>query len=137
MISSTVTVSLFKTFKHTITNIHDTSLLQVALQFLLDYPLGKRLRQHLEFFVRQLDYEHESGRESALEMVASMFAAFPQVSAPYTSRLHDGSGILVNHSRVNIYWICSIINSLLIFSRILFSEISAGIWCFLLRAFGQ
>jgi U3 small nucleolar RNA-associated protein 20 len=51
---------------------------QVILSFLLDYPLGKKLRQHLEFYVSQLDYEHETGRESALEMLATAFATFPQ-----------------------------------------------------------
>lgn len=53
--------------------------LQVMLQYLLDYPLGKKLRNHLEFLVSQLEFEYESGRESAMEMMATIFSAFPQV----------------------------------------------------------
>ena len=49
------------------------------MQFLLDYPLGKKLSRHLEFYVTQLEFPQESGRESTLEMLASIFAAFPQV----------------------------------------------------------
>ncbi len=53
--------------------------LKVVLKFLMDYPLGTKLRQHIEFYVLQLEYEHETGRESTLEMLANMFQAFPQV----------------------------------------------------------
>ncbi len=49
------------------------------MQFLVNYPLGRKLQRHLEFFITQLEYEHESGRESALEMLAKIFADFPQV----------------------------------------------------------
>ena len=49
------------------------------MQFLLDYPIGKKLRTHLEFYVAQMDYEHESGRISALEMMAAIFNKFPEV----------------------------------------------------------
>jgi len=69
---------------------------QCMLQFLLDYPLGKKLQRYLEFYVSQLGYEHETGRESALEMLASMFSSFPESMlvdyagfffVPLTSRL--------------------------------------------------
>ena len=46
---------------------------------MMDYPLGAKLRQHLEFYVKQLDYDQETGRVSTLEMLGSMFNAFPQV----------------------------------------------------------
>ena len=46
---------------------------------MMDYPLGTKLRQHIEFYVTQLDYDQEMGRESTLEMLGSMFKAFPQV----------------------------------------------------------
>ncbi|XP_061420704.1 small subunit processome component 20 homolog [Lethenteron reissneri] len=51
---------------------------QVYLTFIMDYPLGKKLGEHLEFIVSQLTYEHESGRDSALEMLVSIFQSFPQ-----------------------------------------------------------
>ncbi|KAK3712193.1 hypothetical protein QZH41_006452 [Actinostola sp. cb2023] len=51
---------------------------QCVVQYLLDYPLGKKLQRLLEFFVSQLSYEHETGRESALEMMSTIFSAFPE-----------------------------------------------------------
>ncbi|PVD28310.1 hypothetical protein C0Q70_10897 [Pomacea canaliculata] len=54
---------------------------QVVLQYLLDYPLGKRLTKHLNFFIAQLMYELEDGRLSTLEMIASIFSTFPQIWA--------------------------------------------------------
>lgn len=54
-------------------------ILQIALQYILEYPLGKLLNKHLEYYVTQLSYEMEMGRESALEMLATIFSSFPQV----------------------------------------------------------
>ncbi|CAH1799075.1 unnamed protein product [Owenia fusiformis] len=51
---------------------------QVALQYLLDYPLGKELKYHLDFYMAQMNYRHEAGRESILEMLATIFSSFPQ-----------------------------------------------------------
>lgn len=53
---------------------------QVDLQYLLDYPLGKKIKTPLEFYVSQLSYQTESGRRSALDMLMSMFNTFPEVT---------------------------------------------------------
>ncbi|XP_069689745.1 small subunit processome component 20 homolog isoform X2 [Periplaneta americana] len=50
---------------------------QVFHQFLMDYPLGKKLEHHLAFYISQLNYEVQSGRESVLEMMLSVITSFP------------------------------------------------------------
>ena len=48
-------------------------MFQVMFKFLINYPLGEKLIKNLEFYLRQLQFEHESGRDSALEMIATVF----------------------------------------------------------------
>uniref|UniRef100_A0A453EZ34 HTH arsR-type domain-containing protein n=2 Tax=Aegilops tauschii subsp. strangulata TaxID=200361 RepID=A0A453EZ34_AEGTS len=53
--------------------------MQILLQFFLNYPLsGKRLQQHIDFFLTNLSYEHASGREAVLQMLHDILTRFPQ-----------------------------------------------------------
>lgn len=54
---------------------------QVFHQFLMEYPLGKKLEPHLVFYMSQLNYETQPGRESALEMIFGIVTSFPIVSS--------------------------------------------------------
>ncbi|GFY40068.1 small subunit processome component 20 homolog [Trichonephila inaurata madagascariensis] len=52
---------------------------QVCLQYMLDYPLGKKLERIITFFLAHLDYCLKHGRVSALEMIHSMMNSFPEL----------------------------------------------------------
>ncbi len=42
----------------------------MMLQFILDYPLGaRRLQHHLQFLITNLSFEHESGRQAAVDTI--------------------------------------------------------------------
>ena len=52
---------------------------QAFLQFLLNYPMGKRkLQKHMLFLVTNLEFEHEYGRESLLEFLNMALAKLPE-----------------------------------------------------------
>ncbi|KAH9508651.1 U3 snoRNP protein [Bulinus truncatus] len=51
---------------------------QVVLYYLMNYPHKKMLTKHILFYIDHLEYEVDEGRESALEMIMSMMATFPQ-----------------------------------------------------------
>ncbi|KAL3285278.1 hypothetical protein HHI36_019388 [Cryptolaemus montrouzieri] len=46
-------------------------------QFLMDYPLGKKLETHVSFYLHQASFEMQYGRESALEMIQTLINSFP------------------------------------------------------------
>ena len=49
------------------------------MQYLKDYPLGKKIKKHFEFYAQQLSYELEDGRMSALKVLRSIFSSFDEV----------------------------------------------------------
>lgn len=54
-------------------------ILQVYYKYLIDYPLGKKLRHYVLFYVSQLKYDQLDGRKSALEMLTVLVKVFPMV----------------------------------------------------------
>lgn len=52
----------------------------IVLTYLMEYPLGKKIDSLLKFYIAQLNYEENSGRESAILMMGLIFKHFPQVN---------------------------------------------------------
>ncbi|RDD45796.1 Small subunit processome component 20-like protein [Trichoplax sp. H2] len=50
---------------------------QLYMRYVLDYPLGKKIEKIIQFYLNNLNHEYETGRISALEMIASMLNEFP------------------------------------------------------------
>ncbi|WAQ89021.1 hypothetical protein PtA15_10A444 [Puccinia triticina] len=60
----------------------------IFLQFLLDYPQGKgRLSGSLQFLVKNLAYQHESGRQSVLEILNAINMKFSSALVSQNSDL--------------------------------------------------
>ncbi|PLW07629.1 hypothetical protein PCANC_26290 [Puccinia coronata f. sp. avenae] len=60
----------------------------IFLQFLLDYPQGKgRLSSSLQFLVKNLAYQHESGRQSVLEILNAINMKFSSALVSQNSDL--------------------------------------------------
>lgn len=57
-----------------------TQARQTFYQYLMDYPIGKALNGHIQFYLSQLDYEVQNGRESAMEMIILLIKTLPPVS---------------------------------------------------------
>lgn len=62
---------------------HSVSLqatcISISVAFLVNYQLTlKRIRQHLEFFVRNLNYEYPEGRRASLLALQNVFKKFPK-----------------------------------------------------------
>lgn len=56
-----------------------TACISVSIMFLVTFPLGqRRIRQHLEFFVRNINYELPSGRVAALQAIRELIMKFPE-----------------------------------------------------------
>ncbi|EFA12725.1 small subunit processome component 20 homolog [Tribolium castaneum] len=47
-------------------------------QYLLDYPLGHQVENHVSFYLNQMSYEMQYGRESAIEMISTLISSFPK-----------------------------------------------------------
>ncbi|XP_043964664.1 small subunit processome component 20 homolog [Gambusia affinis] len=77
-------------------NMIRTHCRHIYLKYLLDYPLGKKLKFHLDFVVAQLQYEQDTGRESVIELLASIFQMFPQkLLALYSSLFFPPLALIV------------------------------------------
>lgn len=50
----------------------------IMVNYLMDYPLGKKVDSFLKFFVANLTYEVAAGRESAIALVHACVKRFPQ-----------------------------------------------------------
>ncbi|XP_039300954.1 small subunit processome component 20 homolog, partial [Nilaparvata lugens] len=51
---------------------------QIIHQFLTTYQLGKKFGKHLNFYITNLDYNFQPGRESALELIHSLITTVPK-----------------------------------------------------------
>lgn len=49
----------------------------IIVNYLMDYPLGKKVEGFIEFFISNLNYELHSGRESAISILHSIVKRFP------------------------------------------------------------
>lgn len=49
----------------------------IIVNYLMDYPLGKKIDGFIEFFITNLNYELQSGRESAINILHSIVKRFP------------------------------------------------------------
>lgn len=56
-----------------------TQARQTFYQYLMDYPISKALSGHIQFYLSQLEYEVQNGRESALEMITLLIKTLPPV----------------------------------------------------------
>lgn len=71
---------------------------QVFFSYLIDYPLGNKLKDHINFYTTQLNYELQPGRISVLEMIHSIVTAFPEKElVKYSGSLFVSVGVrLIN-----------------------------------------
>lgn len=49
----------------------------IIVSYLMDYPLGNKIEGFIEFFISNLNYELQSGRESAITILHSITKRFP------------------------------------------------------------
>ncbi|XP_050435060.1 small subunit processome component 20 homolog [Adelges cooleyi] len=54
-----------------------TQARQTFYTYLMDYPIKKALNGHIQFYLSQLEYELQNGRESALEMITLLIKTLP------------------------------------------------------------
>ena len=57
-------------------SVRDTTR-ALYLQFLMDYPQGRdRLKKQISFLIKNLEYEHETGRQSVMEVLHQVISKF-------------------------------------------------------------
>lgn len=49
----------------------------IIVNYLMEYPLGKKIEGFIEFFISNLNYEQQPGRESAITILHSIAKRFP------------------------------------------------------------
>ncbi|XP_050316163.1 small subunit processome component 20 homolog [Anthonomus grandis grandis] len=54
-----------------------TQARSVFHQFIMEYPLGNSLDKHLSFYISQMSFDMQYGRESAIEMIQALINSFP------------------------------------------------------------
>lgn len=57
-----------------------TQARQAFYQYLMDYPIGKSLKGYIQFYLSQLQYDVQNGRESAFEIIILLIKNLPPVS---------------------------------------------------------
>ncbi|XP_052860656.1 small subunit processome component 20 homolog [Anopheles cruzii] len=51
---------------------------QIIVEYIMNYPMGKKVQQHLLYFTDQLQYEVPSGRQSAAQLLKELFQKLPK-----------------------------------------------------------
>ncbi|CAI8031672.1 Small subunit processome component 20 homolog [Geodia barretti] len=73
---------MYKVAQLSVTSDSDTTRLQcrqAVVHYVMDYPLGKKLKKILDFYVCNLSYEDQNGRESVVEFFSLIFSKFPDL----------------------------------------------------------
>jgi hypothetical protein len=73
---------MYKIAQLSVTSDSDTTrqqCRQAVVHYIMDYPLGKKLKRILDFYVCNLSYDDQNGRESVIEFFSLIFTKFPDL----------------------------------------------------------